>query len=698
MAGETTTKELIYSIKLDIAATNQSLAAYEQRVMAVSKAQGELTAASGAQEEAVKRQETVVKKHSEALAAEEGSIKAIREQNKLLTAERNATSVSTEAGRKKVEELNKQLDANNKVIKDNVDAYTKQKIGIGDYSGTLDKLIPGLGSTATGFLNMAKASYAFIATGIGAIVVGLGLAFGALMKYFQGSEEGQNKLNKIMAIGGAIMEKIMDVVEGLGEALFGLFDHPIESLKAFGDFLITNIINRFKALAVIVEGITDLDFKKVANGVLQLGTGIEDVIGKTQNLAKEVAATFNLAVEQGNKLAELQARIDKDERAAVTDRQRVALEVAKLRAQAVAQEGEERKATIQAAIALEEDLSAREVARAQRKLEQAKLLLATNGDDKEALMAVAQAEGEVLAAQTQRFEATLRFQKELERIQDEEKAKKAQEAEDTAAFNQASDDRAWAATQASLERDQKAREAAKAKQLKTDQDHAEKRKQIEKQGEDFALASITKVTGLKINSSALYNNFFKAGAIAQTKINAETMSTGAYNALVGIPIVGPIIAPIAALVARAFAYASAAGIQAITFARGGSLKAGGMFQGRRHSEGGEPFTINGRGGYEAEDGEIIINRRSSAMFRPVLSRINQAGGGIPFASGGITDANRQIGTASETRLAYGALQANDIARAMLEEMRNPQPPILVLQDFEAKQFDRDETASRARVV
>ena len=39
---------------------------------------------------------------------------------------------------------------------------------------------------------------------------------------------------------------------------------------------------------------------------------------------------------------------------------------------------------------------------------------------------------------------------------------------------------------------------------------------------------------------------------------------------------------------------------------------------------------------EAEGGEAIINKRSTAMFRPMLSAINQMGGGKKFAVGGIT--------------------------------------------------------------
>lgn len=51
----------------------------------------------------------------------------------------------------------------------------------------------------------------------------------------------------------------------------------------------------------------------------------------------------------------------------------------------------------------------------------------------------------------------------------------------------------------------------------------------------------------------------------------------------------------------------------------------GMYiKGKRHSQGGEIINV--------EDGEMIINRNSAAMFPELLSAINQVGGGVPFTS------------------------------------------------------------------
>lgn len=74
-----------------------------------------------------------------------------------------------------------------------------------------------------------------------------------------------------------------------------------------------------------------------------------------------------------------------------------------------------------------------------------------------------------------------------------------------------------------------------------------------------------------------------------------------------------------------------AAVDAAQFAKGG------MINGESHSNGGVPFTVNGRAGFEAEGGEAIINKQSMAnpMLRALASAINVAGGGVAFERGGL---------------------------------------------------------------
>lgn len=88
-------------------------------------------------------------------------------------------------------------------------------------------------------------------------------------------------------------------------------------------------------------------------------------------------------------------------------------------------------------------------------------------------------------------------------------------------------------------------------------------------------------------------------------------------------------AQVAAIKAGAFGLANVIKVSGVKLAKGDVL------EGPSHSHGGIPFTVDGVPGFEAEGGEAIINKKSTSMFRPLLSWINQLGGGKKFATGGI---------------------------------------------------------------
>ena len=90
----------------------------------------------------------------------------------------------------------------------------------------------------------------------------------------------------------------------------------------------------------------------------------------------------------------------------------------------------------------------------------------------------------------------------------------------------------------------------------------------------------------------------------------------------------PFRAAAAAAVATATGLANVAKINAVKAQRGM------LIQGNSHALGGVPFSVDGQLGFEAEGGEAIINKKSTQMFRPLLSAINEAGGGVSFAKGG----------------------------------------------------------------
>ncbi|MCX6227001.1 MAG: hypothetical protein NTV01_20010, partial [Bacteroidia bacterium] len=126
-------------------------------------------------------------------------------------------------------------------------------------------------------------------------------------------------------------------------------------------------------------------------------------------------------------------------------------------------------------------------------------------------------------------------------------------------------------------------------------------------------------------------------------------------------VIGALAQPLGPVAGIPFAIAAGAvgAIQLATMLSAPLPKAskGTVLRGASHANGGIPI--------EAEGGEAIINKRSTSMFLPVLSAINEAGGGVPFvqtmADGGYISRNsNKSGNSSEIA---------EIVRATVSEMK-----------------------------
>jgi len=221
--------------------------------------------------------------------------------------------------------LNKKMDENTKFIKENSSETAKQKMNIGNYGSALKGINPQLDAmisklekvyltllakkemllaTTTATTGTSKAlkifRLALISTGIGAIVVLLG----SLVTYLSTTQAGIDAVTSVTRPLQAIFQSMLGVVQNLGEKMSTAFTNPKQALVDLGDFLKNQLTNRFKAFGVILDGIINLDFKKVTNGVLQMGTGVENVADKTGKF-------FGDAVKKGQQIDKLQKDIEK---------------------------------------------------------------------------------------------------------------------------------------------------------------------------------------------------------------------------------------------------------------------------------------------------------------------------------------------------------------------------------------------------
>jgi len=136
------------------------------------------------------------------------SINKLTAANKELRKERNALNISTEAGKKRAQEINAVIDSNTSKIKENVSAIEKQKINIGNYKSALDGVHPALGQVAVGlekgvqgFKAMTLQALRFIATPIGAVLAAIVAVFGLLKAAVSSNNAVLDKFENIFRYG-----------------------------------------------------------------------------------------------------------------------------------------------------------------------------------------------------------------------------------------------------------------------------------------------------------------------------------------------------------------------------------------------------------------------------------------------------------------------------------------------------------------
>jgi hypothetical protein len=176
-----------------------------------------------------------------------------------------------------------------------------QKRGVVQLSTALGGGRTALAGFATG-LNIMKA--ALISTGIGALVV----ALGSLVAFFTKTERGINLVQRASAALGIVFAKITDAASTVGEKIFDAFKNPQQAIQDLGNFIVNNIVNRFKALLDLVlvlgkglKALVDRDFdglkqagKDGATAMTQLATGLDKV---QQAAVKDGMKTFYKDVE-----------------------------------------------------------------------------------------------------------------------------------------------------------------------------------------------------------------------------------------------------------------------------------------------------------------------------------------------------------------------------------------------------------------
>ena len=647
--------------------------------------------------------------------AEEKSRDRLRLTINKLTKERNKLNTSTKEGAQRSAQLKRQIDELNDELKETGTALEAQRQNIGNYPRDLEAIPGPLGSITQGFKGMIAQAKAFIATPIGAILAAVAGAAAAFSKAIKRSEKATESFNKVGAafqgVLNGMLEGLVPVVEFMGDLFVKAIEAPQEALKDLGNLIKNNIINRFKAFAVLGESVSKLlagEFKEAAalavDASVQLTTGVTDATDRLQKFGETVIETQKATIAAANAEREYA-------------KAQIALEKTQLRLQNEAEKlrqiRDDESLTIERRIQANEKLGKTldeqteiEKQIAQENLDRALIQQKANGETVESIERIGEAEIKLLEIEEritgQRSEQLIatnallkeqqeqriadeqflaQFEQELlqEQLAEEEEVRVNSEQIIQDKLNEINAEAAKGRIEIAKAEGAERRAIAKASidfigQLTNDLSNfliTSNRERLDKQLADERLTDKQKEK-LERDFAKRQKRIAKLqalinGALAVTKILAEVPKFD-FGISTGI-LIAAAVATTAAQVAT---------IEAQKFAKGGRVKIAekgakfGTFEGASHAAGGiDLYTGSGQhvANVEGKEDFFVLNKKASSFIN-TLSAINQGiGGGVALNT---KSGRMQDGGQADLQQGQG-VSINDLTEAVIKRL----PPIVV---------------------
>ncbi len=436
--------------------------------------------------------------------------------------------------------------------------------------------IGGLKNSFAKIIPVAKSMFSTIKMGIASTGIGLlVIAIGALVSNFTATKKGAEQLQVAFKAVGATIDVLRDRVSKIGGAIIKVFK---------GDFT-----GAAKDAKSAVTGLGE-EIRKETQAMIELTQTLQRVRDAERDFSKERAQT-NQEIAKARMLAE-------DETASY----------------------EERISALQRANELEITTTEKAIKLMEEKLEAKRTEVNLGESLAEDLDELAALEVELINMQTQSFSTRKRLMTGEETLRREFEAQKRADAKEEA-------DRIKALAKEKEDREkeqEKIRQDADEARAAYEQEQREAREKADEEerlrAEALAAAKMDMAKGTLDGIKGIFGEESAAGkaaAIAQATINTYEGISAAIAA--GPP---PLNFALAAVTGAAGFQniAKIMGVGTPKFNRGGVV--GGMGTGTSDS-------INAR----LSKGESVINARSTRMFKPILSAMNEAGGGRSFAAG-----------------------------------------------------------------
>ncbi len=343
--------------------------------------------------------------------------------NNLTTAEQK----TTESGQK----MGARIRAISDELKDNESAVGNNTRNVGNYKealsgmlGSLTGMIPALKGVKIGQLGV---NTAMNANPVGVVVQ----LFTGLVSIFKSNAGVADQLTFAMEAVNKTFSVLIDMVvdSDIGKAIGKIFSDPVQGIKDLGNLILENIINRFKSVGVIIQAVLKRDMKALGNGLVQLGTGVENASEKIGGLG---ASLSNAAKEGYDAAKALDGLVIANAKTAAS------IKANDIQVQALTKSLKDRTKTEQERIAIANKIADTEIANAELSRKLAVDILAAEtmklkGREKSAedTAKLIELESNVLAAETEKQIANSQRQTRINILLDKESKEAAKDKVDT---------------------------------------------------------------------------------------------------------------------------------------------------------------------------------------------------------------------------------------------------------------------------
>jgi chromosome segregation ATPase len=242
-------------------------------------------------------------------------VSSIKESNAAMKASKEAT-IASEAAKKEATIVNSRYAAGEATLTE-VQAANTAATNASIVATDAQAVSTAAATNATKVLKVAMAS-----TGIGALIVLAASLVSWLSKFKPLTDAIEQGVSGV----SAAFEVLGNYVANITKPLMTVFTSPKKAMIDFSNFLLENVINRFKSFGVIIDAIRTGNLKKLSDGFIQMGSGVTGGTDKIINGISNFSKSVSQAAKEAANLTRQSQDLEDAERQSVSTLSKLRLE------------------------------------------------------------------------------------------------------------------------------------------------------------------------------------------------------------------------------------------------------------------------------------------------------------------------------------------------------------------------------------